>query len=487
MAPNNKSKRNDFLELGKIPPQAIDLECAILGASMLEVDGLDVAIRMMTSDAFYKESNRIIFESIQDLYRENATIDMLTVTEKLRATGNLEECGGPYYISTLTSNVVSSANIEAHCAIVLQKYFQRKLIQLGSEIVKDGYEDTTDVFELLDKADLSIQKISELAASGRDGQHISDLVQQSKTSLRHREQMVKNGKMTGIPTGVTELNVKTNGWQNTNLIIWASRPGMGKSAVMLKQAKESAKSGTPVCIYSLEMDAVKLTDRLILSECGIDPDKFRSGYMTDEDWREFYKAETILSKLPIYVDDNPVVSMRYIKSHARMMQKKGRCGMIMIDYLQLAEMRMDGPGRTREQEVAQASRDAKIIAKTLNVPVHLLAQLSRAVEKRGGDMRPMLSDLRESGAIEQDADIVIFIHRPEYYGIHEDGEGNSTKGVGEFIIAKNREGALGIVPFRYNPSMTKIMDYSPDLPLEMMPINEMFSQSKMQLTDDLPF
>lgn len=480
-----------MLEYGKIPPQAIDVEEAIIGAAMLEPEGLDVAIRMMPVDAFYREANQIVFQAILDLYRANTTVDILTVTEKLRKSGNLEAVGGPIYVANLTANIISSINIETHCKIVLQKYFQRKLITIGSEIVRDGYDDTSDVFELLEKADHDLQKIGEIAAAGSDGVHIAYLVEESRKSLRHREEMVKQGKMTGVATGIIDLNIKTNGWQKSNLIIWASRPGMGKSAVMLKEAKEAAKVGIPVCIYSLEMDAIKLTDRLILSECGIEPEKFRSGWMTDEDWQQFEIAADAMKSLPIYVDDNPIVSMRYIKSHARMMQKKGRCGMIMIDYLQLADMRSEGPGRTREQEVAQASRDAKIIAKSLDVPVHLLAQLSRAVERRGGDMRPQLSDLRESGAIEQDADIVIFIHRPEYYGIECDGEGNSTRGAGEFIIAKNRDGALGIVPFRYNPSLTKIWDYSPDIDTSKgaIPPNKSFVKPTLtlDLDDDLPF
>lgn len=482
-----RQKKQDPIEYGKVPPQAIDLEVAVLGAAMLETEGTEAIIRLLLTESFYKDQHQIIFEAIQDLYRENQTVDMLTVTERLRAKGSLETIGGPLTIANLTANIVSSANIEAHCAIIQQKYFQRKLIMLGSEIVRDAYEDTTDAFDLMDFADHGLQKIREIVSTGSEAKHIEVLLKLSRESLRHREEMVKMGKMTGVPTGITDLNIKTNGWQSSNLIIWASRPGMGKTAVMLKEAKEAAKAGVPVCIYSLEMEGLKLSDRLVLSECGIDADKYRSGWMTSDDWLEFDKAEAALKSLPIYVDDNPVVSMRYIKSHARMMQRKGRCGMIMIDYLQLADMKLEQNGRNREQEVAQASRDAKIIAKTLSVPLHLLAQLSRAVEKRGGDMRPMLSDLRESGAIEQDADVVIFIHRPEYYGILEDGDGNSTKGVGELIIAKNRDGALGIVPFKYNPSLTKIWDYCPDLKPGTIPPNQLFDEQYKMDMEDAPF
>ena len=481
-----RPKKLESFEFGKIPPQALDLEEAVLGAAMLEAEGTEAIIRLLSTESFYKEPHQIIFEAIRDLNRENQPVDMLTVTEKLRVEGSLETIGGPIEIANLTANIVSSANIEAHCAIIQQKYFQRMLILLGSEIVRDAYEDTSDAFDLMDIADQGLQKIREIVSTGSEARHIEVLLKLSRESLRHREELVKMGKMTGVSTGITDLNIKTNGWQQNNLIIWASRPGMGKSAIMLKQAKEAAKAGVPVCIYSLEMEAVKLSDRLILSECGIDADKFRSGWMTTDDWLEFDKAEAVLKSLPIYVEDKPVVSMRYIKSHARMMQRKGRCGMIMIDYLQLADTKLEQTGRNREQEVAQASREAKIIAKTLGVPLHLLAQLSRAVEKRGGDMRPMLSDLRESGAIEQDADIVIFIHRPEYYGILEDGEGNSTQGVGELIIAKNRDGALGIVPFKYNPSLTKIWDYNPDLPPGTIPPNKSFDE-QTELDIDAPF
>lgn len=488
MERKRQNKQEAIFEHGKIQPQAIELEEVVLGAAMLEKEGCETAIRLLTAESFYKENHQIIFDAINELYRENQPVDILTVAEKLKAKGSLELAGGPYAITMLTDRIASAANIEAHAAIIQQKHFQRELIRMGSSLIKDAYEDETDVFVLMEKADRDLQKIGELAAAGSEARHIETLLKLSRESLRHREEMVKKGKMTGISTGLTELNVKTNGWQGSNLIIWASRPGMGKSALMLKMAKEAAKVGIPVCIYSLEMEAVKLIDRLVLSECGIDAEKFRSGWMTGDDWSEFDRAEKALKNLPIYVDDNPVVSMRYIKSHARMMQRKGRCGMIIVDYLQLTDMKSDERGRNREQEVAQASREAKIIAKTLNIPFHLLAQLSRAVEKRGGDMRPVLSDLRESGAIEQDADIVVFIHRPEYYGIHEDGEGNSTKGVGELIIAKNREGALGIVPFKYNPSLTKITDYAPDMQSGSIPPNVNFEQVKINLeANDLPF
>lgn len=466
---------------GKVPPQAVELEEAVLGAAMLEQEGCESAVRLLQPDAFYKEQHRVIFEAIVSLYGDNQPVDLLTVTERLRKSGNLEIAGGPYEITMLTNRVASSANLEYHAAIILEKYLQRELIRVSSEILNEAYNDTSSVFELLDQADRNIQTIGEIASKGGESKHVGDLIRSSREELKHREEKVKAGKMTGITTGLTDLNQKTNGWQPCDLIIWASRPGMGKTATMLKMAKEAAKSGTPVCIYSLEMSGIRLTDRLILSCCNIDPDKFRSGWMTTEDWKEFDRAEKEIKTLPIYVDDNPVVSMRYIKSHARMMQRKGKCGMIMVDYLQLADMGSQSYGRNREQEVAQASREAKIIAKTLQVPFHLLAQLSRAVEKRGGDMHPILSDLRESGAIEQDADVVIFIHRPEYYGIDVDGEGNSTKGVGELIIAKNREGSLGIVVFRHNPSITKMWDYKPDISDGKIPPNENFYQSAMTL------
>lgn len=451
-------------QFGKVPPQATELEEVVLGAAMLETAGVEILIRIISSpEVFYSRAHQIIMQAIIDLYAINSPVDILTVTEQVRKIGELESVGGPYYISQLTSRIASAENIETHIRIIQEKYFQREIILLSAQLTALAYDDTQDAFDTLDAADHGIQRIIDLSTSGSTAESIGALVEKSIKSLDRREQQAKSGKLSGVNTGLKELNRRTQGWQPSDLIVLASRPGMGKTASMLFFAISAAKSGNAVCIYSLEMSAVRLSDRLILSVCDISVDRFRSGFINDEDRQELEKAKEQLKHLPIYVDDNPVVTMRYIRSHARMMQRRGKCTMIMVDYLQLADMRLEEKGRNREQEVAQTSRAAKIVAKTLRVPFLLLSQLSRSVEKRGGDMRPMLSDLRESGAIEQDADLVIFIHRPAYYGVIEDSAGTSTIGVMEYIITKNREGALGTVVLKHNESLTKIFDYNHDL------------------------
>jgi len=446
------------LEHGKLPPQAIDLEETVLGGLMLESGTLPFVINQLSPDVFYKEAHQIIYEAILSLYDDNRKIDILTVANELRNKGTLELSGGPFYITQLTSRIASTANIEYHAGILLQKYLARELIRVSGEINSKAFMDTEDAFELLDHADASISKISEISVRGGSMCHITDAVEKAIEEAKRRELMVKEGKSTGVNSGLKEVNQLTGGWKNSDLIILAARPGMGKTALMLHFAKEAAISGTPVCIYSLEMSDISLANRMILSSCNVDSYRFKKGFMTSEDWAEVNIARQMLSRLPIYIDPNPIVSMRYIRSKSRIMQRKGKCGMIMVDYLQLADMSTGEKNRNREQEVSQASRQAKIIAKELDVPFMLLSQLSRKTEDRK-EKEPQLADLRESGAIEQDADLVAFIYRPEYYGIKEDAAGNSLIGVGKMIFAKHRDGSCEDVKFRYNESMTKIFNY----------------------------
>ena len=322
---------------------------------------------------------------------------------------------------------------------------------------------------------MEIQKLGEIVTAGGNIQSAGSIVLEAEKEARKREKLAKEGKCTGIDTGLLQLNKLTGGWQPSKLIILAARPSMGKTAIMLHFSIRAARSGIPVCIYNLETSNTELINRMILACSNIDACRYKSGFMSHEDWNEFEKAKRELTGLPIYIDDcSSSVSMQYIRNHSRQMQKKGKCGIVFVDYLQLAEMRLEERNRTREQEVAQASRQAKIIAKELNVPFILLSQLSRDVEKRGGTRRPMLSDLRESGAIEQDADLVMFIYRAAYYGMKEDAAGNSLAGIGELIMAKNRDGGVGEVPFSHNPSMTKIFDFDPYLEeaLKEVPVTE---------------
>lgn len=453
-------KRPITENLGKLPPQAIDLEKAVLGAVMIDRNAVHLVSSMLSSEMFYSESHGHMWAAIINLYDSNQAIDMLTVTQKLRDNGALELAGGAYNVMSMSANVASSMNIETHASIIVQQYLKRELIRVGGEIVTESFDDTTDAFEMINKADNAVSKISEVSIRGGSMVHISDAVHKSLEGAYKREQLRKQGKPSGINTGLKELDRVTGGWQKSDLIIVAARPGMGKTSIMLKFALSAALSGVPVCIYSLEMSDERLADNLLLALCDVSKDDYKNGLMDKEDWDKITAANEQLKVLPIYIDPNPSVSMRYIKANSRVMARKGKCGMIMIDYLQLADVKLDERNRNREQEIAQASRQAKIIAKELDIPVILLSQMSRKVEERGSK-KPVLSDLRESGAIEQDADIVGFVYRPEYYGIESDSNGNSLKGYGEFILAKHRNGSCEDIAFGYNPSMTHITDYKP--------------------------
>lgn len=460
--------RDAFQEHGKLPPQAIDMEEAVLGGILLDRNCIHDVINLLSPDVFYKESHQCIFESIQQLYDENKPIDILTTTQKLRATGKLELSGGPFYITQLTERIASSANIQEHVSTLLQKYIARQIINKSTEAIRLAFDDTTDVFDLLDSTDSEFSKINEISLRGGSMIHISESTNKSIESLKKREKLYKEGKRSGISTGLKDLNRLTGGWQNSNVIVLAARPGMGKTALMLYFAKSAAKDNAHTCIYSLEMTDESLSDRMIQSMCDVDNFNYKKGSLTSFDWDEINKAKTTLDKMPIYIDPNPSVTMRYIKSHSRLMKKKGKCDIIFLDYLQLVDMSTGDKTRNREQEVAQASRQAKIISKQLNIPVIILAQLNREVEKQS-NKRPGLSNLRESGAIEQDADLVMFIYRPEYYGIKEDAKGNSTEGVGEIIIEKNRDGSTEDVTFRYDETMTRITEYEQEYELPTNP------------------
>jgi len=453
-----RTEVQNLSEYGKIPPQAIEFEEAVLGAIMLEREAMDTVQHRLTPETFYKPAHQAIYRAITALYKRNDPIDILTVTTELRKNDILESVGGAFYITQLTSRIASSANIDYHVAIMVQKYMQRLGIIACNNTTNSLYQEDCDAFEALELADKNISQILEQAGNGSSMEKIDIPLIKSYEEAKKREISAIDGKATGINTGLKDLNKITGGWQNSDLIILAARPGMGKTALMLKFGTEAAKSGVSVCTYSLEMSSVHLVDRLVPAVCDIDIVHYKNGHMEAKDWNEFNEAFNIISKLPIYVDPKPSVSMSYIKSQSRIMKKKGQCGMVLIDYLQLVDTSSGKMNRNREQEVAEASRSAKIIAKELDIPVILLCQLSRKVEDRK-DNKPMLSDLRESGAIEQDADLVIFIYRPEYYGYEENSRGESLIGIGDLFIEKHRNGPTGTVKFRYNNSLTKITDY----------------------------
>lgn len=444
--------------MGKVPPQAVDLEEAVLGALMLEKDALTNVIDILKVESFYKDAHKVIFQAILDLFGESQPIDLLTVTTQLRRNGTLEIAGGAFYVTELTSKVASAANIEFHARIITEQAIKRDLIRISSDIQKDAFEETTDVFELLDKMEQSLFEISEKNIR-KNYSDMRSIMREAILELEERKNQ-KDG-LTGVPSGFTALDRVTSGWQKSDLVIIAARPAMGKTAFVLSVLRNAAVDHTrPVAIFSLEMSAVQLVNRLISSEAELDSEKIKKGSLADHEWAQLVHKTAKLSKAPLFVDDTPALSILELRAKCRKLKAQHDIQMVVIDYLQLmsGDTKGGGGGGNREQEIASISRALKKIAKELNIPVIALSQLSRAVETRGGDKRPQLSDLRESGAIEQDADMVMFLYRPEYYGITEDEGGASTAGVGEVIIAKHRNGSLENVKLRFIGRYTKFTD-----------------------------
>jgi replicative DNA helicase len=453
--PNFENPTN---QLGKVPPQATDLEEAVLGALMLEKDALTNVIDILKVESFYKESHKVIFQAILDLFTESQPIDLLTVTSQLRKNGALEIAGGAFYITELTSKVASAANIEFHARIITEQSIKRELIKISSEIQKDAFEETTDVFELLDKMEQSLFNISEKNIR-KNYSDMKSIMREAIIELEARKNQ-KDG-LTGVPSGFSALDRVTSGWQKSDLVIIAARPAMGKTAFVLSVLRNAAVDhNRPVAIFSLEMSSVQLVNRLISAEAELDSEKIKKGTLADHEWTQLVHKTARLSKAPLFVDDTPALSILELRAKCRKLKAQHDIQLVVVDYLQLmsGDSKSGGQGGNREQEIASISRALKKIAKELSIPVIALSQLSRAVETRGGDKRPQLSDLRESGAIEQDADMVMFLYRPEYYGITEDEDHNPTQGVGEVIIAKHRNGSLENVKLRFIGKYTKFTD-----------------------------
>lgn len=491
-----KSKqRNEDLSnyvFGKVQPQAIPLEEAVLGALMLDKDALAIVLDILRADSFYMESHKAIYKAMLRLFERSMPIDLLTVTEELKKTADLEIAGGPYYLVELTNRVASAANIEFHARIIAQKYIQRELITVSTKIIRDAFEDTTDVFQLLDDAEQGLFSIAQQNMS-RGYESLASL---SSKALKQLEELKnKADGLTGVPTGFTDLDRVTSGWQPSDLVIIAARPGMGKTSFVLSLAKNASVSfDKPVAVFSLEMSNLQLAQRIISMEAEISGSKMRNGNLEEYEWQQLNSAIERISEAPIYIDDTPGINVFELRAKCRRLKMQHDIQLIIIDYLQL----MSGGGETskgnREQEISSISRALKGLAKELNVPVLALSQLSRAVEVRGGSKRPQLSDLRESGAIEQDADIVTFIYRPEYYQILEDEEGQSLKGVAEIIIAKHRNGALKTVKLRFTDQFARFSDLDDpdfgDLPADTFenPFpNVITRSSKMNTDEDIPF
>ncbi|MFC5408301.1 replicative DNA helicase [Larkinella bovis] len=443
--------------LGKLPPQAIDLEEAVLGALMIEKDALSAVVDILKPESFYKEANQRIYNAIVTLFGNAEPVDMLTVTQQLRKTGEIEVVGGGGYITELTTRVTSAANIEYHSRVIAEAAIKRALITVSNEIQRDAYEDTTDVFNLLDRIEQSMFRISE-SNIRKNYADMSTIMRQALDELEQKKNM-KDG-LTGVPSGFSALDRLTSGWQRSELIILAARPGMGKTAFVVSSLRNAAVDfGQAVAIFSLEMSSVQLVNRLISAEAEIDSEKIKKGNLAPHEWAQLHHKIQRLTEAPIFIDDTPALSILELRAKCRRLKAQHDIQMVVIDYLQLMSGDTSGKaGGNREQEIASISRALKNLAKELNVPVIALSQLSRAVETRGGDKKPQLSDLRESGSIEQDADMVIFLYRPEYYGITTDENGNSVSGVGEVIIAKNRSGSLDTVQLRFVGKYTKFSD-----------------------------
>lgn len=440
--------------LGKLPPQALDLEEAVLGALMLEKNALNAVVEFLKPEHFYSEQHKEIYTAIIDLFKSSDPVDMRTVVNQLRKTGKIELIGGAYYIAELTSKVSSAANIEYHARVIMEMAIKRELIQVASEIHHNAYEDTTDVFELLDKTEQSIFQISD-SNLRKNYDNMRNLM----TRAIHELQLLKDHKdgLTGVPSGFTGLDRMTSGWQRSDLVIIAARPGMGKTAFVVSALRNAAvEFKIPVAIFSLEMASIQLVNRMISAEAELEGEKIKRGTLADHEWAQLVHKTNKLSSAPIFIDDTPALSVLELRAKCRRLKAEHNIQIIVVDYLQL--MRGD-QGGNREQEIASISRALKGIAKELNVPVLALSQLSRGVETRGGDKRPQLSDLRESGSIEQDADIVMFLYRPEYYKITVDEEGMPTQGMGEVIIAKHRNGSVGSVKLKFIGKYTKFADF----------------------------
>jgi replicative DNA helicase len=443
------------LEMGKLPPQATDLEEAVLGAMMLEKYAVDDTIDILSADSFYKDTHQKIYAAILDLFQKSEPIDILTVTENLRKSGDLDFVGGAYYIASLTNKVASAANAEYHARIIAQKYIQRELIKVSSETIKMAYDDTTDVFDLLDKAESDLFKVAE-GNIRKNYDKMSSLILQAVKKIE--ELGLQEEGISGIPSGFAALDRVTSGFQRSDMIVIAARPGMGKTAFVLSLARNCAvEFNRAVAVFSLEMSSLQLVNRLIASETELSAEKLRRGKLEPHEWEQLHAKLNRLSEAPIFIDDTPALSIFELRAKARRLKAQHNVDLIIIDYLQLMSGGNESRGN-REQEISTISRSIKSIAKELDVPIIALSQLSRAVETRGGDKRPQLSDLRESGAIEQDADMVSFIYRPEYYGLLEDENGNSTAGMAEIIIAKHRNGALENVRLKFIPHLAKFED-----------------------------
>ncbi len=446
------------LNQGVLPPQSIEIEEAVLGALLIDQSAITDVIDILSKEAFYKEEHKMIYEAIFELFKENNPIDILTVSAKLRETGTLEKIGGDYFLAHLSQRVASSAHVEYHSRIIIQKFIQRELIGISARIIEKAYDETTDVLDLLDQAEQDLFAVAQ-GNLKRKYETAETLIHQA---IKRIEEIAGKEGLSGVPSGFTAVDRVTSGWQPSDLVIIAARPGMGKTAFVLSMARNIAiDHNMAVAIFSLEMSSVQLITRMIASETGLTSEKLRKGTLSQSEWNTLTSGVKNLERAKLFIDDTPALSIFDLRAKCRRLASSHNINIIVIDYLQLMTAGSDKKGSgNREQEISMISRSLKSLAKELNVPVIALSQLSRAVETRGGNKRPQLSDLRESGAIEQDADIVSFIYRPEYYQMHEWENGDSTANSAELIIAKHRNGSLEDIRLRFEGSLARFSDVS---------------------------
>ena len=462
----SKAKVPEMNEYGHLQPQAPELEEAVLGALMIERDAYSLVSEILRPESFYDQRHQLIYKAISTLAIQQQPVDILTVTEQLKKTGELDDVGGPFYITQLSGKVASSAHIEYHARIIAQKFLARELITFTSNIQTKAFDATQDVDDLMQEAEGKLFEISQQNMK-KDYTQINPVIKEAYDMLQ--KAAARTDGLSGLPSGFHQLDKMTSGWQNSDLVIIAARPAMGKTAFVLSMAKNIAvNQKTPVALFSLEMSNVQLVNRLIVNVCEIPGEKIRSGQLAPYEWGQLdYKIKDLYDA-PLYVDDTPSLSVFELRTKARRLVREHDVKLIIIDYLQL----MNASGMSfgsRQEEVSTISRSLKGLAKELNIPIIALSQLNRGVESREGidGKRPQLSDLRESGAIEQDADMVCFIHRPEYYKIYQDEKGNDLHGMAEIIIAKHRNGAVGEVLLRFKGEFTRFSNPEDDMVIPM--------------------
>ena len=441
--------------LGFVPPQACELEEAVLGAVLQYPSAINDCADIITENSFYKETHKLIWLAIKQLYVELEPIDIITTAEMLKKQNTLEMVGGAYYLTQITNKVISPSNVEYNARIIKEKEIARQLILGFSDLVRRSYDNSEDIFDLISDAETTLSGINDNLSINKTCD-ISNIAVDAISEMKTKVEKYREGKLNGVPSGFTDLDRITGGWQNSNLIILAARPSMGKTSVALEFAKRAAELGMPSAFYSMEMASIELFNKYNRGISSLYSEKLKTGNLTDQELTSYIEASRKLSKLPMYIDDKPSLTIQYLRLSLKKLKREKSIKIAFVDYMQLADVSGSKKNANREQDISFISRSLKSLAKELNIPIVALSQLSRSVEETK-DKRPQLRHLRESGAIEQDADMVIFIYRPDYYGI-VDSSGESTKGLIELIIAKHRDGSLGNPMIRHNEDFTRFYD-----------------------------